>query len=249
MAIQTNTKDNVTRFIGVIWMAFLLVAFGSVACQKAEQEATAEEGMAIQEGIMPFEGIVKAIVGKYVFLPEASGFDIVIQGNLESGDMQSLIDKEVRGEGELSSDTPSILVANTLEVKGDSGAWTNVFTRSQEVELEDFLDLNDREEFVVPADLSYDKKDVWEEIEKLRVYGRLEKNDNGDKIIVIDDDGGEVGRILVDSYTDFSQFYLEKLGNFDMFWFYLIVKETVDWSQRRRTREMFHADVLFAGLF
>ena len=42
---------------------------------------------------------------------------------------------------------------------------------------------------------------------------------------------------------------LEKLGHFDKFWFYLDVKETVDWSQRRRTREMFHADVIFAGLF
>jgi hypothetical protein len=249
MAIQTNTKDKVSRFIGMMLIAFLLVAFGSVACQKAEQGDTGEEGTGIQEGIMPFEGIVKAVVGKYVFLPEASGFDIVIQGNLESGDVQSLIDKQVRGEGDISIDTPSILVANTLEVKGDNGDWTNVFTRTQEVDLEDFLDLNDREEFVVPAGLSYDKKDMWEEAERLKVYGTLERNDNGDKIVVFGEEDEEIGRILVDSYTDFCQFYLEKLGNFDKFWFYLIVKETVDWSQRRRTREMFHADVVFAGLF
>jgi hypothetical protein len=220
-----------------------------VACQKAEQGDTEEEGADIQEGIMPFEGIVKAVVGKYVFLPEASGFDIVIQGNLESGDIQDLIDKEVRGEGDISPDTPSILIANTLEIKGDAGDWTNVFTRTEEVDLDDFLDLNDREEYVAPGDLSYDKKDVWEETEKLKIYGKLEKNDNGDKIVVFDDEGEEIGRILVDSFTDFSQFYLEKLWHFDKFWFYLIVKETVDWSQRRRTREMFHADVVFAGLF
>ena len=249
MAIQTNTKDNVSRFIGMMLVAFLLVAFGSVACQRAEQGDTGEEGTGIQEGIMPFEGIVKAVVGKYVFLPEASGFDIVIQGNLESGDVQSLIDKQVRGEGDISIDTPSILVANTLEVKGDNGDWTNVFTRTQEVDLEDFLDLNDREEFVVPAGLSYDKKDMWEEAERLKVYGTLERNDNGDKIVVFDDEGKEVGRILVDRYTDFCRFYLEKLAHFDKFWFYLNVKETVDWTLRRRTREMFHADVVFAGLF
>lgn len=249
MAIQTNSRDNMSRFIGMMLLAFLLVAFGSVACQQAEQGDAGEEGAEMQEGIMSFEGTVKAVVGKYVFLPEASGFDIVIQGNLESGDMEGLINKEVRGEGEISPDTPSILIANNLEVKGNAGEWTNVFTRTQEPVLEDFLDLSDREEFIVLADISYDKKDLWEENVKARVYGRLEKNDNGDKIVVIDDEGAEVGRVLVDSYTDFSRFYLEKLAHFDKFWFYVNVKETVDWSQRRKTREMFHADVIFAGLF
>jgi hypothetical protein len=202
-----------------------------------------------QEGIMSFEGTVETIVGKYVFLPEASGFDIVIQGSLDSGSLEDLVGKEVRGEGDISPDFPSILVANTLEVKEDSGMWTNVFTRTEEPVLEDYLDLNAREEYSALPDLSYDKKDIWEQQEKVKVYGKLEKGENGDKIIVLDDEGAEVGRVLVDSYTDFCQFYLQKLGNFDKFWFYMNVKETVDWSQRRRTREMFHADVVFAGLF
>lgn len=249
MAIQTNKTDKVSLFIGMILLVFILVAFGSVACNKAEEGETGEEAAGIQEGIMPFEGTVKAVVGKYVFLPEASGFDIVIQGNLESGTLESLIDKEVRGEGEIFPDTPSILVAKTLEVIGDSGDWTNIFTRTEEPVLEDFLDLSAREEFVALADLSYDEKDVWEQNEKAKVYGNLEKNNSGDKIVVFDDEGKEIGKILVDSYTDFCQFYLGKLGHFDKFWFYLNVKETVDWSQRRRTREMFHADVVFAGLF
>ncbi len=235
-------------FIGSMLIAILLVAFGSVACQRAEQAESGEEA-GMQEGIMPFEGTVKLVVGKYVFIPEASGFDIVIQGNLESGDIGDLVNKEVRGEGEISSDVPSVLVANTLEIKGDSGDWTSIFTRTEDLVLDDFLDLSDREEFVILADLSYDKKDIWEENVKARVYGTLEKNENGDKIAVFDEEGKEIGKVLVDSYTDFCQFYLEKLGRFDKFWFYLNVKETVDWSQRRRTREMFHADVVFAGLF
>jgi len=249
MAIQTKKTDKASRFIGVIVLVFLLAAFGSVSCKKGVEGETGEEAAGIQEGIMPFEGTVKAVVGKYVFLPEVSGFDIVIQGNLESGTLESLIDKEVRGEGEISPDTPSILVANTLEVIGDSGVWANIFTRTEEPVLEDFLDLNAREEFVALADLSYDKKDIWEQNEKAKVYGSLEKNDAGDKIVVFDEEGKEIGKVLVDNYTDFCQFYLEKLGHFDKFWFYLNVKETVDWSQRRRTREMFHADVVFAGLF
>ena len=248
MAIQTNTRGKMSLFFGWMLIAFLLVAFGSVACQKGEQEEEGEEA-GIQEGIMPFEGTVKAVVGKYVFLPEASGFDIVIQGNLDSGDIGDLVNKEIRGEGDISSDVPSILIVNTLEVKGDAGDWTNIYTRTEDLVLEDFLDLSDREEFVVLADLSYDKKDIWEQNVKAKVYGKLEKNDSGDNIVVFDDEGKEVGKVLVDSYTDFCQFYLGKLGHFDNFWFYLNVKETVDWSQRRRTREMFHADLVFAGLF
>ena len=248
MAIQTNTRDNMSRFIGLMLIAFLLVAFGSVACQKTEQEEAGEES-GIQEGIMPFEGTVKAVVGKYVFLPEASGFDIVIQGNLDSGDIGNLIDKEIRGEGDISPDVPSILVVNTLEVKGDAGNWTTVFTRTEELLHEDILALSDRAEFVALADLSYDNKDVWEENVKAKVYGKLEKSDDGDKIVVFDDEGNEVGKVIIDSYTDFCQFYLKKLGVFDNFWLYINVKETVEWNQRRRTREMFHADVVFAGLF
>lgn len=248
MAIQMNRKSNVSQFIGLMLIAALLVALGSVACQRAEQ-GEAGEKEETQEGIMPFEGTVKTVIGKYVFLPEMSGFDIVIQGSLDSGDLESLVDKEVRGEGEISTDMPSILVADSLELKGDTGEWTNVFTRTEDPVLEDFLDLSHRGEFFSPEDLSYDKKDVWEENTKIKVYGKLEKNENGDKIAVFDGEGDEVGKVLVDSYTDFCRFYLEKLDNFDKFWFYMNVKETVDWSQRRRTREMFHADVVFAGLF
>jgi hypothetical protein len=38
MAIHTDTRDYMSRFIGLMLIAFLLVAFGSVACQKNEQE-------------------------------------------------------------------------------------------------------------------------------------------------------------------------------------------------------------------
>lgn len=249
MAIQMNKTEKVSRFIGVILLTFLLVSFGSVACQKAGEGETGEEVAGEQEGVMSFEGTVDTVVGKYVFLPEASGFDVVIQGDLNSGTLSDLVGKEIRGEGDISPDLPSILIANTVEIKGDSGVWTNIFTRTEEPVLEDYLDLADREEYSALPDLSYDKKDLWEQNEKVKVYGNLEKSDSGDKIVVLDEEGEEIGKILVDSYTDFSRFYLEKLGNFDKFWFYLNVKETVDWSERRRTREMFHADVVFAGLF
>ena len=49
--------------------------------------------------------------------------------------------------------------------------------------------------------------------------------------------------------TDFANYYIHKLRLFDRFWVYLNVKDTVDAKVRRKTRELFHADVLFAGLY
>jgi len=155
----------------------------------------------------------------------------------------------MRGEGEISPERPSILIANTLEVKEEGGRWTDIFTRTEDVILEDFLDLSERGAFLAFENLSYDKKDVWEGKGKAKVFGRLEETNGGDAIIVLDEEEKQLGKVLVDNFTDFGNYYLKKLRLFDKFWFYVNVKETVDWTERRRTREMFHADVVFAGLF
>jgi hypothetical protein len=249
MVFQMNKRDRIFRVIGLTFLAFLLVAFVPVACQRGEEAETGGEEAVEQEGITTFEGTVKVVVGKYVFAPEARGFDIVIQGNLETGGIETLVEKQVRGEGEISPERPSILIANTLEIMEEGGNWRNVFTRTEDVVLEDLLDLGARGEFEALEDLSYDKKDVWEEKEHVKVYGRLEKTNGGDAIAVLDEEGAEIGKVLVDNFMDFGNYYLKKLRLFDKFWFYMNVKETVDWSERRRTREMFHADVVFAGLF
>jgi hypothetical protein len=249
MVFQMNKREKIFRIIGLTLLAFVLIAFAPVACQRGEETETGEKEAAEQEGIITFEGTVKIAEGKYVFVPEASGFDIVIQGNLETGGTESLVDKQVRGEGEISPERPSILIVNTLEIMEENGTWRTIFTRTEDVVLEDFLDLSGRGEFETLEDLSYDKKSVWEGKEKVKVYGRLEKTNGGNVIAVLDEEGAESGKILVDSFTVFGNYYLKKLRLFDKFWFYMKVKETIDWSERRRTREMFHADVVFAGLF
>ena len=249
MVFQMNKRDKIFRAIGLTFLAFLLIASAPVACQRGEEAETIGEEAVEQEGITPFEGTVRVVEGKYVFVPEARGFDIVIQGNLESGGIDTLVDKQVRGEGEISPERPSILIANTLEIMEEGGNWRNVFTRTEDVVLDDFLDLSARGDYEILEDLSYDKKDVWEEKERIKVYGRLQKTNGGDAIAVLDEEGVEIGKVLVDSFTGFGNYYLKKLRLFDKFWFYMDVKETVDWSERRRTREMFHADVVFAGLF
>lgn len=249
MVFKMNKRDRTFRVIGLAFLAFLFIAFAPVACQNEEEAETGEEQAIEQEGIITFEGTVKVVEGKYVFIPEARGFDIVIQGNLETDSIEALVDKQVRGEGEISPERPSILIADTLEILEDGGNWRNVFTRTEDVILEDFLDLSARGDFEALEDLSYDKKSVWEGKENIKVYGRLQKTNGGDVIAVLDEEGSEIGKVLVDSFTDFGNYYLKKLRLFDKFWFYMNPKETVDWSERRRSREMFHADVVFAGLF
>lgn len=249
MVFKMIKRDRTFRVIGLTFLAFLFITFAPVACQNEEEAGTSEEQAIEQEGIITFEGTVKVVEGKYVFVPEARGFDIVIQGNLETDGIETLVDKQVRGEGEISPERPSILIADTLEILEEGGNWKNVFTRTEDVVLEDFLDLSARGDFEALEDLSYDKKTVWEGKENIKVYGRLEKTNGSDVIAVLDEEGSEIGKVLIDSFTDFGNYYLKKLRLFDRFWFYMNLKETVDWSERRRTREMFHADVVFAGLF
>lgn len=250
---------RISRILLLSALTFLLIWGGNLACKKeAEGVAEEEEGaVATEEGIITFEGVVKVAVGKYVFIPRVQGFDIVVQGTLESGDVQTLIDKEVRGEGEFSAENPSLLLANTIEAKEPEGEWTSVFTRSEEFATDDYLDLHERDKFEALKDISYDKKKDWEEKEKVKIYGRLEKKTvtEGEEekemysIAVLDEKGKEIGKILVDSFTDFAHYYIKKLRLIDKFWFYISIKDTVDWKIRRKTLELFHADVLFAGLY
>jgi hypothetical protein len=231
--------------VGLALLVLILVSAGMTSCRKAGEFAGEAEAAVQEENVMSFQGNVKMAVGKYVFLPEIRGFDIVVQG----GDTGSLVGKDVRGEGALLEDKPSILMANTIDMKDESGQWTNVFTRTEDVTLDDYLDLVERNEFPVFEELSYDKKDAWEDQVRAKVFGALEEEGEISKIAVYNEKDEMVGKIIVDGLSDFSKYYIQKLRLFDKFWFYVTIKETVEWRVRRNTKEMFHADVLFAGLF
>lgn len=250
LSIPANGQSILNRasaFLGITFLALFLV-MGTVSCGTAE-EGVEEESIALEKGIIAFEGTVKVAVGRYVYIPEASGFDIIVQGDLEGG-TEGLMDKEVKGEGEYSPDKPSILIANSVDVKDASGEWMTVFTRSEDVMVAEWMTQLGRDE-VFPAlvDLAYNKNEGWEGKEKAKVFGRLEQDEDAVKIVVLDDKDSELGRILVDNMDDLADFYVKKLSLFDKFWFYMDVKETIEWRTRRRSRELFHADVLFAGLY
>jgi len=247
-----SRMEKITRVLSLSILTSLLVMAGSSACKKS-----VEEQLDIQKGILEFEGVAKVGIGKYLFVPEVQGFDIIVQGQVDSGDAGVLVDKEIRGSGQFSPDRPSILVANSIDVKESERNWRNVFTRSDEVVLDDYLNLKAREEYKVLSDLAFDKKDGWEGKEKGKVYGSLEKQTvtEGEeqkdiyRISVLNEENQEVGKILVDNMSDAALFYVKKLRLFEKFWFYVTIKDTVAWRTRQRTSELFHADVLFSGLF
>jgi len=227
-------------------LVFALAA--ATACQKKVEKAAA---VAVQKPANEFEGTVKTAVGKYLYLPTAQGFDIVLQGY----DASSLVGKDVRVKGELLADKPSIFRADTVEVK-TAGAYSTVFTRSQDLTFEDFVDVKAREGYA-PLTITGNKIDEWEGKGKAKIYGKLQETtvkEGGAEqpatyVLLTDDKGKDIGKIIVDKTTDYAKYYLKKLRLFDKFWFYLTVKDTVAQAVRYRSKELFHADVAFAGLF
>ncbi len=247
MAIVKSNGSRMHLILG-LFLALALALMGSISCQQAE-EVVEEETAAMPEGKLVFEGTAKVAVGKFLYLPEAQGFDIVAQGAVTGGDLTGLVDQEIKVEGEFASDHPSVLVADTIAVKEASGEYRNVFTRTEELTLEDYLDLQARDAFEALTKPAFNRAEDWEGKDTVKVYGVLERGEDSTRIRVLDDAGKEAGFVIVDSFSDYAEFYLQKLRLFEKFWFYVTVGDTIPFSSRRRSREMFHADLLFAGLF
>ena len=118
-------------------LGLLFVFAGTTACQKKAAEPAAVQA---QKPASEFEGTVKTGLGKYLYLDKAQGFDIITQGF----DAATLVGKDIRVKGELIPDKPSIFRADTIEVKNASGATSNVYTRTQDLTVEDFIDVKAR---------------------------------------------------------------------------------------------------------
>jgi len=237
------------RILGFSFLVLVMIAAGTTACKKAEEGVEDDAALSLKEGQLDFEGTVKVVSGKYVFVPQVRGFDIVIQGNLDSGSISELVGKEIKGTGEFTPEQPSILVAQSIEIKGEGDEWTPVFNKVEDLVLDDFVSIVDRDGFEILDKLDYSKKEAWEGKGNVRVLGKLEGEEGSYKITILDERERVVGRINIDSISEYAQYYIQKLRLFDEFWFYLNVKETVEWRTRRRTRELFNADIVFAGLF
>jgi len=237
------TVHKILRMTLFSLIILTVAAVGAVMAQESAQGETQEQ--AVAPPATEFEGTATLGLGKYFYLPAAKGYDIYIQGLIQGQDATFLNGKEVRVKGSMYKDEPSVFVADSVEIKDAAGQYQTVFTRTEEVNLENHLHTLDRGGFVALALTKADKSEDWEGKGKAKVHGKLV----GNTIVVNDDKGKEVGKILVDSTTEFANYYIQKLKLFDKFWFYLNIKDTVDAKVRRKTRELFHADVIFAGLY
>ncbi|MGD1009289.1 MAG: hypothetical protein ABR951_03960 [Candidatus Aminicenantales bacterium] len=245
---MTSVKRTGILLLG---LGLLFVLVGTPACQKKAAESVAAAQP--QKPSNEFEGTVKMALGKYLYLPTAQGFDIVLQGF----DAATLVGKDIRVKGELLLDKPSIFRADTVDVKGASGAYTNAYTRTQDLAVDDFLDVKARDAYPVLTITGVNKPEEWENQGKGKIFGKLQEaavKEGGTEtpvtcIVLTDEKGKEAGKIIVDKFSEFSRYYLKKLRLFDKFWFYLNIKDSVDKKVRARTKELFHADVQFAGLF
>lgn len=227
--------------IFLLSLAVLVALGGAVACQKKAAEGQSAE---VQKAVNEFDGTVRAALGRYMYLSTAQGFDIVLPGF----DAATFVGKNVKIKGNLLVDHPPVFLADSVELKDASGAGSNVYTRSQEFQAEDFVEFKSREAIPALAITGVTKPEEWENKGQVKIYGMLQKGDVT-YIVLSDDKGKETAKIIVDSVTTYANYYLDKLKLFDKFWFYLNVKDSVDKKIRPRTKEIFHADVIGAGLF
>ena len=232
------------KFAGILGLSLCVIL--TLAGVAFSQE-TAEENVPAKPA-NEFEGTVKIGLGKYFYLPTAQGYDIAVQGQIEGGDASKLTGKDVRVKGELLMDKPSIFLADSIEVK-EAGSFRNVFTRTQDLVLDDYIDSQTRDSFPVLEITNALKNEEWEGKGKAKVYGTVQAGEGASYILLVDAKGKEIGKIITDKYSDYAAYYLKKLRLFDKFWFYLNIKETVDKKVRTKSRELFHADVVFCGLY
>jgi len=230
---MSSTKKNAFLILG---LATLVAFAGTAACQKKAETQAAE----VYTAVTDFEGTVQAALGRYMYLSGAQGFDLVLPGF----DAGSLVGKTIKVKGNLLLDHPPIFLVDNAE----TGPGQTVYTRSQEFQVEDFVEMKTREEVPALAITGTAKAEEWEGKGMARVFGKLQKGDIN-FIVLTDAKGKEMAKIVVDSISTFANYYIQKLRLFDEFWFYVNIKDTVERRERTRTREIFHADILAAGLY
>jgi len=251
-------KRTKAAVVSVGVLAFLLIMAGGVACKKADETQTpaaaapaAQEGTTLKEGLNDLSGTVKSALGKYFYISQHPGFDIVASGQVDTGDASILLDKEVKAKVIFNPATPAVLIAQNIELKEGESQYRSVFSSSDASIPADFLDQKARNEFAELKITNINKSEDWEGKGKGKVFGKLipGAGGQGQAVSLADDKGKEIAKVIVDNMTEYARYYVKKLRLFDSFWFYLNIKDSVDKKLRAKNKEVFHADVVFAGLY
>ena len=231
---MTRTKKT---GILILSLAVLAAFAGTVACGKKAEKPAAQAAKSVTE----FEGTVRTALGRYMYLSTAQGFDILLPGF----DAATLLGKTIKVKGNLLVEHPPVFLADTVETSPGQ----TVYTRTQDFKAEDFVEMKAREAVPALAITGVAKPEEWEGKGEGKVYGKLQKGTDVTEIILSDDKGKDTAKIIVDSFTTYSTYYIQKLRLFDKFWFYLKIKDSVDKKDRPRTKDIFHADVFGVGLY
>jgi len=251
------------KSIGILVVSALAIAFiltGNIACSKkagdgaaapvvkGEQAAPVSQEMGIKEGVNDITGTVKSALGKYFYIVQMPGFDITLSGNFDAA---MLVGKDVKVKAEFHRDRPSLLVAQSIEAKEGTAPFAIVYTASETGYPQDFFDQKMRTEFAELKITAITKAADWEGKGKVKIPGRFipASEKQVAAIAILDDKDKETARVIVDNMTEYTNYYLKKLRLFDKFWFYLTIKESVPANQRAKAKEIFHADIVFAGLY
>lgn len=202
-----------------------------------------------------YEGTVKAALGKYIYIPETKGLDIIVAGNVEGG-TENLVGKEVRVKTSVLPDKSNLILAESLEIK-EGGSYRLVYTRSGEPDFSDYFDQHVRDQYEALKITSLNKPEEWAGKTRVKVFGKLVRSKVKEgatekevtHIVIMDKKGKEIAKIVVDNINEYARFYMKKLRLFDSFWFYLNVKEQMDRKTVVRTKEILKGDVIYCGLF
>jgi hypothetical protein len=259
MKLKPGGLEKTFGMAGIFVLSLLIIASGPLACKKKAAEPAAGELTGgkvtnVQEGLNEFEGTVKVAYGPYLYVPEFLGFDIVLPLGQSADELEG---KAVRIKGEFNREKPSILLATSLDFKEPGRGYQNFFSQSGEEQWPDFLNQRDRNNFPILKIAALNKADAWEGKDQGKVFGKMEKQAVAEggvqkevvRIALADDKGVLIGKVIVDSLNDYAAYYIKKLRLFDSFWFYLKVKDSIDPKTRTATKDLFHADVVFAGLY
>jgi hypothetical protein len=253
-------KRTKAAVVSVGVLAFLMIMAGGIACKKAGQTETpaasapaagAQEGTTLKEGLNDVSGTVKSALGKYFYISQHPGFDIVASGQVDAGDASLLLDKEVRAKVVFNPATPAVLVAQNIELKEGESQYRSVFSSSDTSIPADYLDQKARGEFAELKITNINKSEDWEGKGKGKIFGKLVSGagGQGQAVSLMDDKGKEIANVIIDNMTEYARYYVKKLRLFDSFWFYLNIKDSVDKKLRVKNKEIFHAEVVFAGLY
>lgn len=228
---MTSWKKGVISFVLILGLTIL----GSYAQQPA------------QPTTKDYEGTVKAALGKYLYIPETKGLDIIVAGNVEGG-VESLVGKEVRVKTSVLPDKSNLILAESIEIK-EGGSYRPVYTRAGEPDFSDYFDQHSRDDYEALKITNLNKPEEWAGKSKIKVYGQLVQSKEATHIVIADKKGKEIARVVVDKMSDYAKFYMKKLRLFDKFWFYLNVKEQMDKKTIAKTKEILKGDVVYCGLF